>query len=561
MAEKVQDAVTIGDVIRLALPLSVTVVGSENCRHSLVNWVSFLSGWGRIEADVRMGDLVLLPASVSAKTDPSILQQGVAKLVEVGIAGIITFGQFPKSGMVVAKKHDLPVLLMPASHSLRDIHQVISSLLIDRQKQTTERGLQLYRRLSELSREGQGLYAMTKIMAQLAGKMVVVQDKRLEIQAISQPPNSPIKKEFVVQLLAQQEQLPFALRNRKKVAKIKQTHWQQVLPIQEGEVALARLVAPIVSGDRARGYVSVVGLADELDLLDTLTVEHGAAACALEMAKAKAISEVKKGLRGDFLEGLLMGNLPREEIERLASRLDHDTKHDHVVLVLKWAENAGIVPTLRRLETAVNWLATTHIRPALIHRFGETHLCMFQSIGQEVGQDMPAVFELAERIRKHVETEEKGAQLMVGVSGVAHTIYDWAENHQQAMQAMRLAQRLGLDYTVDYNSLGIYQLLTKLEDLPAVQQFTEQMVSPLVAYDQKHRSSLVKTILAYFDHHGNISQTAESLFVHRNTLLYRLERIQELTKQNLNQADMRLALHLSLKLWQLRKGQNDSPIS
>ena len=53
-------------------------------------------------------------------------------------------------------------------------------------------------------------------------------------------------------------------------------------------------------------------------------------------------------------------------------------------------------------------------------------------------------------------------------------------------------------------------------------------------------------------HHGNISQTAESLFVHRNTLLYRMDRIQELTGQDLNNADMRLALHLSLKLWQLR---------
>ncbi len=95
-----------------------------------------------------------------------------------------------------------------------------------------------------------------------------------------------------------------------------------------------RLVSPIISGDRARGYLSVIGPAGSLDLLDSLTAEQGAAACALEMAKAKAVSEAKKALRGDFLEGLLAGTLPQEEINRLASRLDHDTRQPHAILTL-----------------------------------------------------------------------------------------------------------------------------------------------------------------------------------------------------------------------------------
>ena len=77
-------------------------------------------------------------------------------------------------------------------------------------------------------------------------------------------------------------------------------------------------------------------------------------------------------------------------------------------------------------------------------------------------------------------------------------------------------------------------------------------MGPLVRYDERHRSNLLDTISAYFEHHGNVSQTAEALFIHRNTLVYRLERIQELTSQDLDSADMRLSMHLALKLWQLR---------
>ena len=94
-----------------------------------------------------------------------------------------------------------------------------------------------------------------------------------------------------------------------------------------------------------------------------------------------------------------------------------------------------------------------------------------------------------------------------------------------------------------------------------MRRFAADIIRPLAEYDYQNRGSLVKTVEAYFSHHGNISQTAESLFVHRNTLLYRMERIQELTKLQLDQANMRLTLHLALKLWQLRpESQAEEPV-
>jgi purine catabolism regulator len=103
--------------------------------------------------------------------------------------------------------------------------------------------------------------------------------------------------------------------------------------------------------------------------------------------------------------------------------------------------------------------------------------------------------------------------------------------------------------------MGVYQLLTEMENLPMARQFCDQVIGLLVEYDESHSSNLVQTIDAYFDHHGNISQTAETLFIHRNTLLYRLDRIQELTGQNLDNPNDRLALQLALKLWQIIPSQ------
>jgi purine catabolism regulator len=58
----------------------------------------------------------------------------------------------------------------------------------------------------------------------------------------------------------------------------------------------------------------------------------------------------------------------------------------------------------------------------------------------------------------------------------------------------------------------------------------------------------VPTLEAFFAHHGNVSQAAESLYLHRNSLLYRLERIGEISGLDLDDADDRFSLQLALKL-------------
>lgn len=100
-------------------------------------------------------------------------------------------------------------------------------------------------------------------------------------------------------------------------------------------------------------------------------------------------------------------------------------------------------------------------------------------------------------------------------------------------------------------------LETLLEDLsrsPDLSPF-RKLVLPLVDYDHRRGSDLVRTLRVYFDTGANASETADRLFLHRNSLLYRLERIQELTGLDLKRPDARLALQLGLLA--NRRGDND----
>jgi purine catabolism regulator len=546
MDQPTADKVTLADVLRYALPLDTRLVGSQNTDRA-ANWVVILTELSGLPDQVQPGDIVIVPRIVQDQASEQELITGLIEMVNLSATALLLF--LPVSDHVVrsATARGLPVLAVPNDASTRDIHQDIAGLLVDRQNQITERGMQLYRRLTEMSREDLGLEAMTEVMARLTGKIVVVQDKRLEAVALSIPRESDIDAVAVQAALDLPQQLPEPLRNRKSAASATQSQWQQLLPI--GDRQMARLVSPIISGDRARGYVSVIGPPDALDVLDGLTAEHGAAACALEMAKVKAISEAKKELRGNFLEGLLAGTLPEKEVERLAGRLDHDTSYRHAIMTFAWGGDDP--PSMRRLESPLNWLLSNHSRPALIHIYGYEHVCVFQSL-DEVDEDLSTALDLARRLREHLRAEFPKERLLCGLSGPASSLAEWPLIYRQAVQAMHLAGRLHADAAVTFDSLGIYQLLVQLEDEPAARRFSDQIVGPLVMYDQQHRSSMMETIIAYFRHHGNVSQTADALYIHRNTLSYRLDRIKELTSQDLENPDERLALQLALKLWQVR---------
>jgi purine catabolism regulator len=80
-----------------------------------------------------------------------------------------------------------------------------------------------------------------------------------------------------------------------------------------------------------------------------------------------------------------------------------------------------------------------------------------------------------------------------------------------------------------------------------------ELVRPLVEHDRERRSDLVRTLQAYFAAGTNASEAADQMFLHRNSMLYRLERIQKLTGLDLKDPDASLALRLGLLA--LEKGE------
>lgn len=118
----------------------------------------------------------------------------------------------------------------------------------------------------------------------------------------------------------------------------------------------------------------------------------------------------------------------------------------------------------------------------------------------------------------------------VGTSGYSHLgvrIDRLEVAIQEALYAFETARRYQLK-TLAFPEMGTDRLLLPLKDNPWVTSYYESVMEPIMTYDQKNGTDLLKTAVVYILSDGDIKLAAERLFQHGNTVRYRMERIRQL---------------------------------
>ncbi len=120
---------------------------------------------------------------------------------------------------------------------------------------------------------------------------------------------------------------------------------------------------------------------------------------------------------------------------------------------------------------------------------------------------------------------------------------------RQAGRAIDLGLRLGRGgQPVRYDELGIYRLLLTIGDMRQLMEFARDVLGTLMDYDAEHRTDLVHTLSVYLRHHGSHTQAARILHLHTNTVAYRTQRIEAITRLDLADPDDRLMAQVAIKI-------------
>lgn len=527
---------TVAELHKHILPLATQIVAGGGGLDRRVSWVVDLHPTLHVDPN----DLVLSTEQISVEQ--------VTNLIQAGAAGLVVDFLPPMMVTAQAELSEFPILLVPDNIRMRDVEREIIRVITVSESDQAESIERNHEALLRLLVDNKGVDEIIKAIARLTGKAAILQDKRLRILASTIPPDLMDGWSAIEERLLHFSVLPEVLRDRHRLLEQPSSMIQDL-----GEYGVCRLIAPVVSGGVGRGFVSLVGRKTEFNMSDNAIIEYGSLMCALEMLKAKAVSETEKRFRGDFLDNIIAGEWREDEIQDQIVRLRHDLTEPHVIVVTRW--RGDVHPSIRRLETLTNGIIKAQHLSALVRPYGEEVRIFYRTESENPSREARR---LGDMIKQEGKREYPNSAIAIGIGPIARNLREWRSSYLDAAAAADFARLTNALHPLDAREIGVYRFLSAPGNREALRTLRDDILGDLISYDHRQGGDLLLTLEGFFNANGHLSQTADALHIHRNTLQYRLNRISELTGLDMTQPDTRLAIHLAVKAKRLLDGELES---
>src|SRR5438270_10654719 len=528
--------VTVDDVWRGALPKETELVaGGAGSRREVV-WCTALRARPPAFTPLRGGELLLINPQVLSAVDTRLtLARLIESLAGQAVAGAAVLGRVSPEARRVADAHGLPLFSLPATTPLDQVQQSVLHYIVDRRAELHERAQDLHRQLSELALAGRGLPALLARLRELTGVPVMLEGDA----GVDYVGGGRLAESTAAAIAAERPALDDWLRE------VPLSAFDPPVSLRSLGNGQARLIAPILVQGSIAGFLSLLGSDGELGELHRLAVGRAAHACAIELVRARAARDARDEVEEELLDVLTAGRPGSHQAAReRAKRKGFDVDAPYLVCAADADDPAKAV----KIRAAWERLLATMRLSALVRERGAAAVALISLAAKRA----PEARSLVEQLHRAAGTAV-AAPVALGYSAVRSGATDVAAAAREAEQAMTMGRRLfGANTVTAFADLGLYRLLYALQPLPELRAFRDVALDRLRSKDRG--GVLLQTLGAYLATNGSPTEAADRLHLHRNTVLYRLGRIEDLLGADLRDAEVRLGLHLALKIGEVLDG-------
>lgn len=148
--------------------------------------------------------------------------------------------------------------------------------------------------------------------------------------------------------------------------------------------------------------------------------------------------------------------------------------------------------------------------------------------------------------------------IKAGIGTSYEYIEDFKRSYQEAKNALAISKIATKENKVYfYENLGIYSLIAQISNGKFLDDYIESRIGRLIKADQMQEGELCETLEAYLEHNCNVNATAEALFIHRNTMRYRMDKIKRTLDDDLSDMSVFLELKLAFAIKRYRDNRED----
>ncbi|HEV2238603.1 MAG TPA: helix-turn-helix domain-containing protein [Ktedonobacterales bacterium] len=575
-------AVTARDVLALLERRGARLVAGGAGDERPVTWASAMRARPPAFENLQGGELALVSLAtlrlLRAQDETLSLERLIQDLAERGVAAIAVAGlrapdapatppATPEADQRAATAGEraladalrLPLLALPVGALLSEVErEVIAFVVAERtaaSEPRPEAPRDAYDALMRASLRGDDDRALGQRLVGILGVAIALEDAE-DVRWCEAPGDFPLPREALLALLRRPSARAAV---RAMVAGAPASAAARIAPLGAGYARA--LVAPGAGhAEREAGTqptpaalaaVFPISAPSDASTAPALVevLQHVAPLFALALARRQDAESAERRLRAEALDALLAGTYPDESRMRLrAAQLGHDLTRQHAALVVELGPPEGAPlaapPALVRAAEAVAQALAAELPGTWARARGAEVAALVP-----VAEGTPAG-DLAELARHAAAAVAPAAGDVVWAAGMGEAALGPVEvrrSHHEARDTARLGRSLlGLGLVARATDLGLYRLLLRLRESGELEDFTRRTLGPLLA-DARGAHYLLETLDAYFACNGNHSLAARRLSLHRNSLIYRLNRARALLGYDLDEPEARLALQLALK--------------
>lgn len=179
------------------------------------------------------------------------------------------------------------------------------------------------------------------------------------------------------------------------------------------------------------------------------------------------------------------------------------------------------------------------IQPALVHviesELSKRHNLLLSTTGQnqliymversDVRRSRGSLAKIVEDINANYQGQ---AKLYIAMGNYYSNIADLPKSYQEASKVMQLARRHPEHLICEYKDLGAYRLIMEVHDRNVLETFYHETLGMLYRYDRLHDTDLVRFLKVFLEEDGRTASIARKEFIHRNTVLYKTKKIEQI---------------------------------
>jgi len=525
---------TVSDILKRKHFEHIQIIAGHQGLHRTVKWVHVVEVT-KI-SNLLKGKELILSTGVGWKENKSLFMSFVRQLIECDASGLcIEIGTYassiPQEVIDLANEHHFPIILFLKEVPFVEITQDIHTYLINQHYQIISSLESYSQELNKKLLSIDHYDEILKFLHHYLGHQVIFRINGKEVELVPK---------YVKRSDAEQQLLDSAsaLHPQQKTA-------SQSIQILGNEYA----------------ELSIVSIDKEISEFDLLILDRTATALAQHLLRDLYVEEKKRAQEHEWLKGWLEGEHTSEAI------FDYLTDHE-----AELRPKGGLV-IICRFKSSKQYLNLDITYFKLLCRtiFEQQGFSAFP-----VDFRNSVVFIMVNKrdiktwksrmkmgIKYLLESDfvnkKRIPKFLIAVGKFVENLSHMDKSYRTALETIKIQNQLGEKAnSYFYEDLHIYRIISLIHKYSDLHEVVMEYLEPVIQYDQKYNGKLMETLKVYLECNGSKKETAKRLFVVRQTLYHRIQKLEKLLGDDFMNPEKRLAIEFMIKAYEYLMPNNEA---